>query len=50
MAIDKEGRSVNVSSYTPQDENDFQLELVARHATHFAKQLDMDFTKSTGVH
>ncbi|CAD5285288.1 Acyl-CoA thioester hydrolase protein [Alteromonas sp. 38] len=50
MAIDKEGRPVHVPSYTPQDENDFQLELVAMHAKNFAKQLDMDFTETTGVH
>ncbi|MGK0501739.1 MAG: hypothetical protein ACJARF_000495 [Alteromonadaceae bacterium] len=50
MAIDKEGRSVNVSSYTPQEKNDFQLDLVAMHAKHFTKQLDMHFTKTTGVH
>tara|TARA_B110000211_G_scaffold30800_1_gene31317 strand:- start:3170 stop:3445 length:276 start_codon:yes stop_codon:yes gene_type:complete len=50
MAIDKEGRSVNVSSYTPQEKNDFQLDLVAMHAKYFTKQLDMHFTKTTGVH
>ncbi|MBO7920811.1 hypothetical protein J5X92_01090 [Alteromonas sp. K632G] len=50
MAIDKEGRPVNVPPYTPQEKNDFQLELVAMHAKNFAKQLDMDFTKTTGVH
>ena len=46
MAVNEHGEAAAVPMYTPQTEEDFQLELVAMHAKNFAKQLDNDFEQS----
>ncbi|MEC7823913.1 MAG: acyl-CoA thioesterase [Pseudomonadota bacterium] len=46
MAVNEHGEATAVPMYTPQTEEDFQLELVAMHAKNFAKQLDNDFEQS----
>ncbi len=48
MAIDDAGYPVAVPKYTPQSEEDRQLERVAINAKDFAKKLDKDFEINLG--
>ncbi|APD85517.1 acyl-CoA thioesterase [Alteromonas sp. Mex14] len=50
MAVNCDGKPVNVPAYIPEDERHMQLELVAMHAKDFAKQLDSDFSDNIGFH
>lgn len=48
MAIDEAGYPVEVPKFSPESEEDKQLEIVAMHAKDFAKKLDMDFEQTLG--
>lgn len=48
VAIDEAGYPVDVPPFTPETEEDKQLEKVAKHAKDFAKQLDQDFEQTLG--
>ncbi len=48
MAIDESGYPIKVPSYSPESEEDKQLEEVAMEAKQFAETLDSDFEEKLG--
>ena len=48
MAVDDAGFPVSVPSYTPESDEDIQLEKVAIQGKQFAQQLDKDFGEKLG--
>ena len=48
MAVDESGYPVENPQYVAETDEDQKLELVAKHAKEFAKQLDIDFVQKLG--